>query len=217
MDLYRGIRREGPPDPVRAPNASPGLAGGTDADGRPLGVTEPSLAAHRAVTAALFTAALGLQLAAPLLRDRVPLSDALFIDSVLIPVWTAVLLGLLAMVLWLATRRGDSWPPAGRIAWGVGVGVVIGVLHAFGASALVGGMPVDTMGPVEVALLWGIPAILWLVPAAALLIGWARSRWRIARSLAVALVALGVLNFPFILWLTHLWAVYVNVAPGTAV
>jgi hypothetical protein len=40
----------------------------------------------RAITVALWAVGIGLQLAAPLLRDRVPLSDELFIDSMVMPV-----------------------------------------------------------------------------------------------------------------------------------
>lgn len=174
---------------------------------------------RRLVTATLLFAAFVLQFAAPLLRDRVPLSDELFIDSMLIPVWTAAQLALLAGVLRLAGRWARSWTPVARITLAVIAALAVMVLQPFFVQALFfrGSITFNWNDPLAVALLWSVPAFLWAVPAGLLVAAWLRSGGAggVMRSLAWAEVALAALNLPFILWLTHLWAVYVNIPAGT--
>jgi hypothetical protein len=71
------------------------------------------------------------------------------------------------------------------------------------------GTPLNA-SPVRTALLWSTPLAFYLLPAALVIFSWLRRdrRYTLLRALGIGLLSIGILNFPFILWLTHLWAVY---------
>jgi hypothetical protein len=81
-----------------------------------------------------------------------------------------------------------------------------------------GGVPLR-QDPVRAALLWSVPLAFYLVPASIVGIAWVQLERRIttARALGFGLVFIGLANFPFILWLTHLWDVYIRTSGGEAV
>ena len=59
------------------------------------------------------------------------------------------------------------------------------------------------------ATLWGTPLAFYLVPALLVVTSWLsrEARLTLGRALGIGLVAIGVLSFPYIMWLTHLWRV----------
>ena len=66
------------------------------------------------LTIGIWVVGVGLQFAAPLLRDRVPLSDDLFIGSILAPWWSFGQVLLLAGFLTLFRRPTNDWGSAAR-------------------------------------------------------------------------------------------------------
>ena len=179
--------------------------------------SKPSRLRYRIVTFALFALGVGLQAAAPLLRDRVPLSDDLLITSILSPAWTFLQVCLLALVLRLLRRSGELWSVRRRAATAAGVAVLTMLPQPQFISLMMAGPAGFTWADrVSVALLWSTPLALYLVPAAIVVWAWARrGRTSLPRALGYGLMAIGVLNFGFILWLTHLWEIYVKVQQPT--
>jgi hypothetical protein len=178
----------------------------------------PDPRAH-AMTIAVWIVGVGLQLGAPLLRDRVPLSDDLFITSMVAPAWTFLQVCLLAGALRLMRRRTESWSVRRRAVAGAGVAVAFMLLQpGFVSLAMTAGAGFDWSDGVSVALLWSTPLALYVVPAGIVVWVWARGDGRVSlpRALGYGLVAQGVLNLGFILWLTHLWELYSN-SPQSAV
>jgi hypothetical protein len=173
-----------------------------------------AFARAHAVTGAAWAVGIGLQLAASLLRDRVSLSDDLFLTSMIAPAWTFLQVCLLAGVLRLMRRRAEPWRTRSRVVFGIGAAAACMLLQPGVLLLLLSGPaafnPADT---VALALLWSTPLALYLAPAAIVVWAWVRRDGRVSlpRALGYGLVAQGVLNFAFILWLNHLWAVYVNI------
>lgn len=158
---------------------------------------------------------IALQLAAPLLRDRVPLSDELLINSILMPVWTFLQVCLLAGLLRLLRKQSEGWSPSRRTTYGVVAAAAFMLLQPGTIEVLFG---ISDLGRdhLKAALLWSSPLAFYVVPAFFVVWEWLR-RGRPAaalRTLGIGLIFIGVVNFPFILWLTHLWRIYVNTQGG---
>jgi hypothetical protein len=95
------------------------------------------------------------------------------------------------------------------------VAVVFMLLQPGFIEVLFGGTDLSR-DPLKVALLWSAPLAFYLAPAFFVVWEWVR-RGRPAaalRTLGSGLAFIGVVNFPFILWLTHLWRIYVNTQGG---
>jgi len=171
-----------------------------------------------ALTGAIWVVGIGLQLAASLVRDRLPLSDDLFITSMIAPAWTFLQVCLLAGALRLARRRAEPWSTRMRVVFGVGAAVVFMLLQPGIISLLLAGPAAfNPADKVALALLWSTPLALYIVPAAIVVWAWVQRDGRVSlpRALGYGLVAQGVLNFAFIAWLNHLWQIYVKVRQPT--
>jgi len=177
-----------------------------------------AFARAHALTGAVWAAGIALQLAASLMRDRVPLSDDLFITSMIAPAWSFLQVCLLAGALRLTRRRAEPWSTPTRVAISVGAAIVFMLLQPGIISMLLAGpaafSPTDK---VALALLWSTPLALYVVPAGIVVWAWALRNGRVSlpRALGYGLVAQGVLNFAFIAWLNHLWQIYVKVQQPT--
>ena len=173
-----------------------------------------AFARAHALTGAIWAVGIALQLAASLVRDRLPLSDDLFITSMIAPAWTFLQVCLLAGALRLTRRRAEPWSARSRVVFGFGVAVVFMLLQPGIISLLLAGpaafSPADR---VALALLWSTPLALYVVPAGIVVWAWALRDGLVSlpRALGYGLVAQGVLNFAFIVWLNHLLTIYVKV------
>jgi len=170
----------------------------------------------RGVTAAIWVLGIALQFATPLLRDRVSLSDDLFIGSFLAPWWYFVQVALLAGALRLLRGVSDSWSRGVRVATGIVVAVFFALAQPELITQLVDpGVPLSD-DPLRVALLWSTPLAFYVAPAAIVVYAWVQrdARLSLVRALGIGLVVIGVASFPYILWLTHLWDVYVRTSGG---
>jgi hypothetical protein len=76
-----------------------------------------------------------------------------------------------------------------------------------------------SLNPVGAALIWSTPLFFYLLPAALVIFSWLkRPLWLpLARALGLGLVIIGVLGFGYILWLTHLWDLYIRPFGGGTV
>jgi hypothetical protein len=167
-------------------------------------------------TVALWAVGIGLQFAAPLLRDNVPLSDGLFITSMFAPVWTFLQLCVLAGLLVLVRKASTAWTPSRRTAFGVAAALFCLLLQPTVFAQVLAPGEVPLSDPVEFAVLWSTALAFYVLPAAIVVRAWLRQAQRVPTLvvLGLALVIIGVLNFPYILWLTHLWKVYIEPTGG---
>lgn len=179
---------------------------------------KPSRAPGRSgiITAALWAAGIGLQFAAPLLRDRVPLSDELLIDSMIDPLWVFLQICVLSGVLTALRHPTDRLGDSGRVALALGAAIAVAFLEPNLLTFVLGSGGPLSADPVSAALLWSTPLAFYLVPAGIVVASWSGRgrRFSSARALGLAFVFIGVVNFPFILWLTHLWDVYIRTSGG---
>lgn len=76
-----------------------------------------------------------------------------------------------------------------------------------------------TSSPLRVALLWSTPLAFYLLPAVLVVYAWLKrdARLSLPRVLGIGLVLIGVLSFPYILWLTSLWELYIEPKGGGTV
>jgi len=171
------------------------------------------------ITAAIWAVGVGLQFAAPLLRDRVPLSDDLFIGSFLAPWWSLGQVMLLAGFLTLFRKAADGWNRGRRKGFAIAGAVLFSLLQPEFITQLVGNEVPLADNPVRVALLWSTPLAFYMMPAALVVYSWLKrdARLTLPRALGVGLVVIGLLNFPYILWLTRLWRLYVEPQGGEGV
>lgn len=174
----------------------------------------------RWLTPLLWAVGIGLQFAAPLVRDRVPLSDDLLISSMLAPWWTFLQVCLLAGLLAILKRTSLRWSPAARTTFAIVAAALVALLQPWFLSMLFvrDGIPVE-QDPVALAQLWSVPLAFYLVPAGIVVVSWLRrsARFSAMRSLGWGLVFIGVVNLPFQLWLTHLWDTYIRTSGGESV
>jgi hypothetical protein len=165
----------------------------------------------RWITAALWAIGIALQFAAPLLRDRVPLSDDLLITSMLAPWWLFLQVCMLAGLLKLFRARAEAWGDGVRVAFALAAALILMLLQPDLLTQVFasGNVPLS-QNPARVALLWSTPLAFYVVPAAIVVVAWLRRGrpFSALRALGWGLVSIGVLSFPYILWLTHLWKVY---------
>lgn len=170
---------------------------------------------RHAVTPAFWVIGIALQLAAPLLRDRVPLSDDLLITSMFVPLWVMGQLLLLAGFLRAVRTSTDGWSEGRRLGIGLSALVAFALLDAQVVTVVVEaatGQSGVSLGrdPVRLALMWSTPLTFYVVPALLVVLSWYRrgDLMTFPRVLGLTFVLVGVMNFPFIYWLTHLWDVY---------
>jgi len=171
------------------------------------------------ITAGIWALGVGLQFAAPLLRDRVPLSDDLFIGSFLAPWWSFGQVLLLAGFLTIFRKGTDSWSSRGKTGFAIAAAVIFSLLQPELVTQLVGNDVPLADNPVRVALLWSTPLAFYMVPAVLVVYSWLRpdARLTLVRALGIGLVAIGILSFPYILWLTHLWKLHIEPQGGGSV
>lgn len=163
---------------------------------------------------------IGLQFAAPLLRDRVPLSDELAVTSFLAPWWLFLQVLLLAGGLLVFRRFSEGWSPGARVAFGIGAASAIMLLQPELITQLVANEGPLGDNPMRVALMWSTPLAFYVIPAGLVVFSWLRRDGQgmsMPRALGLGLVVIGVLNFAYILWLTHLWETYVRTSGGESV
>ena len=70
------------------------------------------------------------------------------------------------------------------------------------------------LNPVGANLIWSTPLFFYVLPAGLVIYVWLkRPLWLpLFRALGLGLVSIGILNFSYILWLTHLWDLYLRPA-----
>lgn len=164
------------------------------------------------LTLALWLVGVALQFAAPLLRDRVPLSDDLFITSILTPWWVFLQVLLLTGWLWIFRRRSVKWTERARIFFAVVSSLIFMLLEPNMLTLIIAHEVPLRLNPIGANLIWSTPLFFYFLPAALVSFSWLkRPRWlQLARALGFGLVTIGVLNFGYILWLTHLWDLYLR-------
>ena len=171
------------------------------------------------LTAAFWAVGVGLQFATPLLRDRVPLSDDLFIGSFLAPWWLFAQVILLAGFLVIFRKATDGWRRGARIGFAIAAAVLFSLLQPELITLVIGtGVPLAD-DPLRLALLWSTPLAFYLIPAGLVVYSWLKrdARFTLFRALGIGLVVIGVLSFPYILWLRHLWELYIEPQGGGSV
>jgi len=171
------------------------------------------------LTLALWLMGIALQFAAPSLRDKVPLSDDLFITSILTPWWVFLQILLLAGWLWTFRRRSGKWTEWARIIFAV-VSALFFMLPEPNMLTLIIAHEVPLrLNPVGANLIWSTPLFFYVLPAALVIFSWLkRLRWLpLARALGLGLFMIGILNFGYILWLTRLWDAYIRPFGGGTV
>jgi hypothetical protein len=169
-----------------------------------------AFARAHALTSAIWAVGIVVQLSASLLRERIAFSDDLYLTSLIAPAWTFLQVCLLAGALHLMSGRAGSWSTRSRAWFGVAAAAVFMLLQPGILSVLLNGFnPADK---VALALLWSTPLALYAVPVAIVVWAWSRGDGRVSlpRALGYGLVAQGVLNFAFIVWLNHLWVVFID-------
>lgn len=171
------------------------------------------------ITMAFWAIGVGLQFAAPLLRDRVSLSDDLFIGSFLTPWWIFSQVLLLAGLLTAFRKLTDDWSLGRRTAFAIAGAVLLALPQPELITQIAGNEVPLADNPVRVALLWSTPLAFYVLPAALVVYAWLKrdARLSVARALGIGLVVIGVLNFPYILWLTRLWRLYIEPQGGGSV
>jgi len=171
-----------------------------------------AFARAHALTGVIWAVGIVVQLSASLLRDRIAFSDDLYLTSLIAPAWTFLQVCLLAGALRLLRPRAKAWSTRSRAWFGVAAAAVFMLLQPGILSVLLNGF--DPADKVALALLWSTPLALYLVPVAIVVWAWSRPEGRVSlpRALGYGLVAQGVLSFAFMLWLNHLWAIYIDSA-----
>ena len=164
------------------------------------------------LTLVLWFVGIALQFAAPLLRDKVPLSDDLFITSILTPWWVFLQVLLLTGWLWIFHRKSTRWSERGRIIFAVASALFFILLEPNMLTLIIAHEVPLSLNPVGANLIWSTPLFFYVLPAALVIFCWLKHpRWLpLARALGLGLVIIGVLNFGYILWLTHLWDLYLR-------
>ena len=166
------------------------------------------------LTLALWLVGVALQFAAPLLRDKVPLSDDLFITSILTPWWVFLQVLLLTGWLWIFRRRSARWTERTKIIFAVVSALFFMLLEPNMLTLIIAHEVPLRLNPVGANLIWSTPLFFYVLPAALVIYSWFKKpHWLpIVRALGLGLVLIGVLNFGYILWLTHLWDLYLRPA-----
>lgn len=180
---------------------------------------KPAVATGRGLTLGLWALGIGLQFAVPLLRDRVSLSDDLFVTSFLAPWWVFAQVALLAGLLALMRRPLRTWSGSARLAVGIASALVFALLEPSLLSTLIDPSVPLAQDPVRAALMWSTPLAFYLVPTALVLWAWLwqNARFNIARALGAGLVFIGTASFPYVLWLGRLWYLYIRTSGGGSV
>jgi hypothetical protein len=161
----------------------------------------------------------GLQFAAPMLRDRLPLSDDLFITSILSPWCVFMQLALLAGWLWVFRRKSERWSSRVRVSFAVASALILMLLEPNLLTQIIAHEVPLSLNPERAALIWSTPLFFYIVPAALVIFSWQKQpQWLpFARALSLGLVIIGISNFGYILWLTHLWDLYFRPFGGQGV
>jgi hypothetical protein len=164
------------------------------------------------LTPTLWLVGVALQFAAPLLRDKVPLSDDLFITSILTPWWVFLQVLLLTGWLWLFRRKSAKWTERARIIFALVSALFFMLLEPNMLTLIIAHEVPLRLNPVGASLIWSTPLFFYVLPAALVIYSWLKrpSFLPLAKALGLGLVLIGVLNFGYILWLTHLWDLYLR-------
>jgi len=163
-----------------------------------------------ALTIVLWIVGVALQFAVPLLRDRVTLSDDLYVGSFLAPWWVFLQVLLLAGLLAMFRRRSEAWSGAARVTFAVAGAFLFALLEPNLMTVLLDrGNPLAG-DPARIALLWSTPLAFYVVPAGLVVFSWLRrdARFTLPRALGAGLVFIGIASFVYVLWLGHLWELY---------
>jgi hypothetical protein len=116
------------------------------------------------LTAAIWILGVGLQFAAPLLRDRVPLSDDLLVGSFVNPLWLFGQVLLLAGVLTLVRKAADGWATGRRARFAIAMAILCSVPQPDLITQLLGRDVPLAANPLRVALLWSTPLAFYVIP-----------------------------------------------------
>ena len=164
------------------------------------------------LTLALWLLGVALQFAAPLLRDQVPLSDDLFVSSILTPWWVFLQVLLLAGWLSIFRRKSVKWTERTKIFFAVISALVLMLLEPNMLTLIIAHEVPLRLNPVGANLIWSTPLFFYVLPAGLVIYTWLkRPHWlTLGRALGLGLVLIGILNFGYILWLTHLWDLYLR-------
>ena len=149
-----------------------------------------------------------------MLRDKVPLSDDLFITSILTPWWVFLQVLLLTGWLWIFRRKSAKWSERAKIIFAVVSALFFMLLEPNMLTLIIAHEVPLRLNPVGANLIWSTPLFFYVLPAGLVIYVWLkRPLWLpLFRALGLGLVAIGILNFGYILWLTHLWDLYLRPA-----
>ena len=124
------------------------------------------------LTLALWLVGIALQFAAPLLRDKVPLSDDLFITSILTPWWVFLQVLLLTGWLWIFRRRSAKWSERARIIFAVVSALFFMLLEPNMLTLIIAHEVPLRLNPVGANLIWSTPLFFYVLPAALVIFSW---------------------------------------------
>lgn len=173
---------------------------------------------HAVTTASIWALGVALQFATPLLRDRLPLSDDLFVASFVYPWWSFAQVILLAVVLALLTRPLSRQSLERRRLVAVAISVLCALPQPDLIAQMLGTDVPLAHNPMRVSLLWSTPLAFYVAPAAVVVHAWTARRHRLTlvRALGIGLVSIGIAGFPYLLWLTRLWRLHIDALPTAA-
>jgi len=121
---------------------------------------------------------------------------------------------LLAGWLWIFRRMSERWTERSRIIFAVVSALFFMLLEPNMLTLIIAHEVPLSLNPVGANLIWSTPLFFYVLPAALVIFSWLkRPRWLpVARALGLGLVIIGILSFGYILWLTHLWDLYLRPA-----
>jgi uncharacterized YccA/Bax inhibitor family protein len=180
-------------------------------------IPKPGTGAAALLAALLWGVGIALLFAASFVRARVSLSDDLDAISVLAPIWIFLQVCVLTGVLAGLGRLPAMQVRRSRVIAAVSSAVVVLFLDPQIWSLFIPGDRPLSQQPVLLAQIWSIPLAFYLPAALIVVACWLPRPRRISYGIALglALIAIGLANLPFTLWLGHLWRLYYEHQSGT--
>jgi len=159
------------------------------------------------ITIAIWVVGISLQLARPWLCTLFALNTDDFMVSIIAPLWSFMLVCLLAGLLRVLRKLTEKWGGLWRVVLAMVLGVVLmlpqaDLIMVFRESIR---FP-HYIDPLRYILLWVTPLTFYVVPAALVMISWLQHNRLVStlRALGLGLVFIGVIYVPFGLWLNQM-------------
>jgi hypothetical protein len=163
------------------------------------------------ITIAIWAAGIILQLARPWLCTLFALNIENFMVSIVAPMWSFMLVCLLAGLLRVFRKPAEKIGSLWRAVFALDFAVVLmlpqaDLIMVFRESWR---FP-HYIDPMRYILLWAVPLTFYAVPAAVVVVSWLQHNRLVSimRALGLALVIIGVVYVPFGLWLNQLQLMY---------